>query len=93
LLVDFAESARADGRLPIVLLMGDRGYGDYLYRALGPVLDAHQIAFISSHEIAPASDPRTFLPDGHFRKELDERLGTLFLERLHAAQTALPAPQ
>lgn len=92
LLTDFAESARADGRLPIVLLIADRGYNDYLYRALGPALEARGIAFITSHEIAPANDLRTFLPDGHFRPDLDDRLGTAFLDTLHTAQVTPPAP-
>lgn len=91
LLAEFADSARADGRLPIVLLIADRGYNDYLYRALGPALASRGIPFITSHEVAPANDLRTFLPDGHFRRDLDDRLGAAFLDTLHAAQVALPA--
>src|SRR5512135_513845 len=34
----FAATARRDGRLPIVLLFNDRGYGDHLDRALRPIL-------------------------------------------------------
>jgi hypothetical protein len=90
LLADFAESARADGRLPIVLLIADRGYDDYLDRALAPGLTAHGIAFVSSHEIAPANDSRSFLADGHFRPDLDQRLGTAFLDTLHIAFAGRP---
>ncbi|MFI5306320.1 MAG: hypothetical protein ACHQ53_03145, partial [Polyangiales bacterium] len=82
LLAEFARTARADGKQPFVLLFNDRGYRDDLYRALGPRLQAHGIEFLSSHELAPPSDARTFIPDGHFRPELDRALAAEFLRRL-----------
>ncbi len=72
--VSFAQIAREDGRIPIVLLFNNLDYEDYLYQALHETLDAHDIAYLSTHEIAPATDYQNFLPDGHFTPEVDRAL-------------------
>ena len=70
----FAETVRADGRLPIVVLFHEQGFADHLYTLLGPTLREHEVPFLSTHELAPASDHDSFLPDGHFTAEVDERI-------------------
>jgi hypothetical protein len=84
LLVSFATSARADGRVPYVLLLDDGGYANGLFAALGPRLSRADIPFVSGHLDAPAADPRSFQPDGHFRPELDERIAQRWLRDLRA---------
>lgn len=86
ILKQFAQEARADGAFPVVLLFHDRGYGDDLYRALSGTLNQENIAFLSTHEIAPANEPASFLPDGHFRTDYD----IVFARRLLGM---LPSPQ
>lgn len=82
LLAEFAASARRDRIVPFVLLFNDRGYADHLYRALGPKLRARGVPFLSSHEIAPPSDAQTFIPDGHFRPELDRQIAEAWLAQI-----------
>jgi hypothetical protein len=71
ILVQFAAEARADGAKPLVILFHDRGYGDDLYRAVSGVLVAEGVPFLSTHEIAPANEASSFVPDGHFRRKFD----------------------
>ena len=89
---EFAASAKQDGKLPIVLLFNDQGYDDHLYRLLKPTLEQHQIPFVSSHEVAPATDRSNFVADGHFTPAVDQRLAAKVLavierasERTHPA--------
>jgi hypothetical protein len=83
LLTRFAETARADGRVPYVFLFDNRDQGDRLSRALGPRLRARSIPFLSSAEIAPAKQPASFSADGHFRPDLDRRLAQRWLSDLY----------
>ncbi|MBI5091045.1 MAG: hypothetical protein HZB26_01215 [Candidatus Hydrogenedentes bacterium] len=73
----FAETARTDGRLPIVLLLNDQGYSDHLYKALEPTLRDGQIPYVSTHEVAPAADLANFVADGHFTDAAYQRIAQL----------------
>lgn len=77
----FARSARADGRVPVVLLF-DNTSPDHLFRALAPVLDEHAIPHVSSHALAPSTDPRNFLPDRHLAPEAERRVAVALRARL-----------
>ncbi|MBW4657211.1 MAG: hypothetical protein KME15_00925 [Drouetiella hepatica Uher 2000/2452] len=77
---EFATTAKQDGKLPIVLLFNDRGYDDHLYRLLQPTLEQNQIPFVSTHEIAPATDGSNFVGDGHFTEAVDQRIAQKVLE-------------
>lgn len=88
MLHDFATSARAQDKIPMIILLQDRGFGaDSLYRMLGPALARDHIAVIRSDQIAAATDPRNFIPDGHFTPEVDRKLA----EAVHAWLKQLPA--
>jgi hypothetical protein len=76
----FAAEARAGGAIPVVILFHDRGYGDDLYRALAPTLIQHRVPFVSTHAIAPANEPSSFVPDGHFRRQFDVEFAKRVLE-------------
>ncbi len=83
----FAASVRRDGKIPIVLLIEDRGFGDHLSEALGPILQRDQIASLSTHTRCPDSDPRNFAPDGHFTAQAYETIARA-LRRLIGRLTA-----
>jgi hypothetical protein len=85
---EFAATARQDGKLPIVLLFNDRGYADHLYQLLQPTLAAANIPYVSTHEIAPATDGRNFVSDGHFTKEVDQKIAVKVLDLMQ--QHSLP---
>jgi hypothetical protein len=81
---EFAASAQADGRVPIVLLLHDRGYSDHLYRLLKPKLEKDAIPYVSSHELCPTDDPTNFVPDGHFTEAANERIAESILKIVRA---------
>lgn len=87
LCVSFAQIARTDGRIPVVLLFNNLKYEDYLYQALHETLSEHDIAYLSTHEIAPATDYRNFLPDGHFTPEVDRALAQELLRIIEPFRT------
>jgi len=73
---EFAQSARAQGRIPIVYIVNNEGRGDHLYKAVKPVLDAGNIPSLSTHIICPPDDPRVYLgTNSHFTPAKDLELG------------------
>jgi len=56
----FAQIARKQKSIPIIYIVNNEGKGDYLYRALKPVLEANNIPFLSTHLICPPDDPKVF---------------------------------
>ncbi|MDF5713194.1 MAG: hypothetical protein PUP93_04740 [Rhizonema sp. NSF051] len=74
MVTDFALTAVKEHKLPIVLLFNDRGYDDHLFRALEPTLKSAAIPYVSTHNIAPASNLANFIPDGHFVKSVDQQI-------------------
>jgi hypothetical protein len=71
---DFAIQARRDGVIPVIFLVNNLGYSDYLFEALRPVLQADHIPYLSSHTVVSPDDPRGYLPDSHFTDEVDDKL-------------------
>src|SRR5262249_49368102 len=80
----FAADARRDGKLPVVLLLDTMDYRDHLERMLESVLDRDRIAFLSTHPIAPDTDVRNFVADGHFTQEANARIAKALLDMIRA---------
>ena len=70
----FAETARADGLIPIIYIVNSRGYGDQMFRALADTLREENIPYVSSHDYVDPNDPRNYLPDAHFTDANDLKL-------------------
>ena len=85
MVTDFAATARADGKLPIVLVLNDRGYDDHLFQVLKPTLENASIPYVSTHNIAPATDQRNFIGDGHFTKSANVLIAEAVLKLLGRA--------
>ncbi len=79
MVAEFAATAKADGKVPIVILFNDRGYEDHLYQMLHPTLDAKQIPYFSTHAVAPATDGTNFVGDGHFTEEANQKISAQVL--------------
>ena len=92
LAVDFARAVNEDGSTPVILLINDLGYGDHLFRALAPALDAAGIAYVSTHEMAPVTDPANFVGDGHFTKITERVIAEQLLATIRLARSRL-SPQ
>jgi hypothetical protein len=76
----FVEDVRAASAIPVLILFHDKGTGDKLYQLLSEDLDKYNIPYITTHEIASANDPSSFLADGHFRRDLDVEFARRILE-------------
>jgi hypothetical protein len=88
----FAAQARSDGNLPVVLAINDFGYADHLHRVLAPAVADSGAVYLSTHEIAPATDSSNFMDDGHFIPAKNDliarRLAELVNQRLGRAPKA-----
>jgi len=71
---DFAVRARHAGSIPVIFLINDLGYSNYLFQALSPILHADNIPYLSSDAIVSPNDPRGYMPDSHFKPEIDDKL-------------------
>jgi hypothetical protein len=83
---EFALRARADGMIPIIYLVNNFGYSNYLFQALSPTLNADKIPFVSSHQIISANDPRGYLPNSHFIDAVDEQLARALVKVIEDAR-------
>jgi hypothetical protein len=95
IVTDFAATAQSDGKLPIVLLINDRGYEDHLYQALKPTLKSAAIPYVSTHNVAPATDIRNFVGDGHFTDSTNKLIAQSVLKLIneHFPQRDVLKPQ
>ena len=82
----FAIQARSDGMIPVIFLVNNFGYSDFLYRALSPTLHADNIPYLSSHTIASPDDPRGYLPDSHFTDAVDNKLARALIEVIESSK-------
>jgi hypothetical protein len=81
MIVDFAATARADGQTPIVFLIQSRDGGDAdLLEIAKPVLDAAEIPYLATEELADLSNAAIFRPDGHYVPDIDAMFAERFLE-------------
>jgi hypothetical protein len=62
------------------------GYGDQLFRALRPVLEANNIPYLSSHTVASPGDPRKYVPNSHFTDAVDEDMARALVKVIEANQ-------
>lgn len=79
-----ARIAAERGQFAYIVLIQDRGYGNDLVTALGTFLDEKRISYFSTHMLAPPTDTRTFVPDGHFRSDINEKLAKALRDDLLA---------
>jgi len=79
---DFAREARKEHLLPVIFLVNNLGYSDFLYQAIKPALDADDIPYLSSHTVASPDDPRAYLPDSHFTDAVDDKLALALVDLL-----------
>ncbi len=83
--VGFAETARRDGQIPVVVLVQTRNPADPdLLHWIGPELDRAGIPYLATAAIQPPDDLTAFVPDGHYRDEVNRRFAAAFLDLLDA---------
>ena len=82
LVTKFVKGVRQDSAIPYVILFNSKGFSDHLYNELKPVIDQHNIEYYSTHLDFPAEDLSNFIPDGHFRPEIDHAIAMKVLENI-----------
>jgi hypothetical protein len=85
MIVDFSRTARADGQIPIVLLIQSRDPADAEVASIArPVLEREDVAYLATVDHFDPKDPTGFVGDGHYTPQVDALFGTAFLELLPA---------
>lgn len=80
MIADFAATARADGQYPVVVLVQTRGpLMPDLYAIAEPVLSREAIPYLWTPDHADPMQADLFVPDGHYRPDIDRMLGEAFL--------------
>lgn len=83
MIAEFAATARADGQIPLVMLVQTRDPRDAdLLAIAGPLLAREGIAYLATAELFDPSDPMGFLADGHYTPAVDRIFARAFLNRL-----------
>ncbi len=67
----------------ISVLGSDRGYEDRLFQALSPTLETAKIPYVSTHNIAPATDIGNFVADGHFTESANKLIAKAVLKLIN----------
>ncbi len=76
----FAKTAKADGKVPIILVINNVNYDDHLFKAIEPTLSKESIPYVSTHDIVPATDMTNFVSDGHFTPEANQKIAQQVLK-------------
>jgi hypothetical protein len=92
IVTEFVDTVRQDGKLPVILLFNDKDYSNHLFQALHSLLTRRNIPYISTHTIAPATDLRNFISDGHFTPEIDRRIAQALLSLINQLLDRNPTP-
>jgi hypothetical protein len=78
--VRFAETARSDGQIPVVMLIQGRDRGDVdLLAIMKPTLERNDIPYLATAEHFDPRNLSGFKSDGHYRQAIDDRFGAAFL--------------
>lgn len=86
MIVTFAETTRAAGQYPVVMLIQTRDPRDADLLALaGPVLRAENIPTFATAEHFDPRNAAGFRPDGHYTPEVDAEFGQRFLTLIGAS--------
>ena len=88
LLQAFSSEVRSAEQVPVILLINDQGYDAKLYEVLASHVESLDALIFSTHEVAPANDPKNFIVDGHFTDEANERIAAALQKQIRAELAA-----
>ncbi len=87
MIVAFARMARADGQIPVVMAIQTRKPLNVDIAALTiPVLEREGVAYLATADHFDPSDVSGFVPDGHYKPEIDARFAAAFRRILETAR-------
>lgn len=80
---EFAATARADGQIPVVMLLQTRERnGPDILTLSRPVLEADDIPYFASAEHIDIRNAANFISDGHYRPDIDRDLARKLIQLL-----------
>ena len=83
MIIEFARTSRADGQIPIVMLIQSKEPNDAGVLAIAkPVMEQENIKYFATSEHFDPRDLSGFQSDGHYRAEIDRHFGAEFLKLL-----------
>lgn len=84
----FAQMARADGQIPVVMLIQSGNPGDPdILGLMKETLVTENIPYFATAEHHSPRDPRAFVGDGHYTHEVNQTFGKAFLEIPEVVET------
>lgn len=85
MIANFAEIARSDGQIPIIMLIQSRERGDAdVFAIAKPILERDNIPYLATAEHFDPQNSLGFLGDGHYRPEIDRRFGEAFVNLIES---------
>lgn len=84
LIEEFADQVRREGKLPVVIVINDRGFADHLHQVVAPIAARKDVIYLSTHELAPAGVAANFQKDGHFVPAKDRLFAAALLQQIDA---------
>ena len=83
---EFVTTAQEDKQIPVVMLIqNNRSLQPDLLPIVRPVLEQTNAHYLATAEHFDYTDRTGFVPDGHYRPEIDRMFGTAFLSVIDAA--------
>lgn len=80
---DFARVARADGQVPVVMLIQSRSPTDPdVFEVVRSVIERDNIPYLATVEHFDPRDPSGFMGDGHYKTSIDQVFAKRFVEVL-----------
>lgn len=80
MIIEFAETAQADGQIPVVMLIqNNRSLQPDLLPIVLPVLERTDTPYLATAEHFDYTDRTGFVSDGHYKPEVDQMFGAAFL--------------
>ena len=64
----------------MLLIHDKKQYNDHLFQSLKQTLKEKSIPFVSTHNIAPVTNSKNFIADGHFTKKNDKFIAQEVME-------------
>ncbi|RPI96400.1 MAG: hypothetical protein EHM32_03185 [Spirochaetales bacterium] len=73
-IVEFSQTAKRNGSIPIIYIVNNVFMSDHLFRALEPTLRSHDILYLSSHELCDPNNPKNYDSSSHFVPSINTEL-------------------
>ncbi len=74
IIVEFSQTAKRNGSIPIIYIVNNVFMSDHLFKALEPTLRSNDILYLSSHELCDPNNPKNYDSSSHFVPSINTEL-------------------